>query len=113
MKKFQLGHLSQKELVPQRTGSNELAPNSNKPYPTKQMDQFQLRNSPRTIPSPIEWKEKVKFLVTQSCLTFCNSMDYSPPGSSVHGILQARLVKWVAISFSRRYSLSTEETTCR
>ena len=32
----------------------------------------------------------------QSCLTLCNSMDYSPPGSSVHGISQARTLEWVA-----------------
>ena len=38
--------------------------------------------------------------VTQSCLTLCDSMDCSPPGSSVHGILQARIPEWVAISFS-------------
>ena len=37
----------------------------------------------------------------QSCLTLCNSMDCSPPGSSVHGIFQARILKWVAMSFSR------------
>ena len=37
----------------------------------------------------------------QSCLTFCDPMDRSPPGSSVHGILQARILEWVAISFSR------------
>ena len=36
----------------------------------------------------------------QSCLTLCNSMDCSQPGSSVHGILQARKLKWVAIPFS-------------
>ena len=30
-------------------------------------------------------------------------MDYSPPGSSVHGILQARILEWVAISFSRDF----------
>ena len=37
-----------------------------------------------------------------SCVwLFCNPMDYSPPGSSVHGIFQARVPKWVAISFSR------------
>ena len=35
------------------------------------------------------------------CLTLCNPMDCSPPGSSVHGILQARILKWVAIFFSR------------
>ena len=37
----------------------------------------------------------------QSCLTLCDPMDCSPPGSSVHGILQARILEWVAISFSR------------
>ena len=40
-------------------------------------------------------------LVTQSCLTLCDPVDCSPPGSSVHGILQARILEWVAISFSR------------
>ena len=40
-------------------------------------------------------------LVSQSCPTLCYSMDYSPPGSSVHGILQARILEWVAIPFSR------------
>ena len=37
----------------------------------------------------------------QSCLTLCNPIDCSPPGFSVHGILQARILEWVAISFSR------------
>ena len=37
----------------------------------------------------------------QSCLTLCDPVDCSPPGSSVHGILQARILEWVAISFSR------------
>ena len=36
----------------------------------------------------------------QSCLTLCNPMDCSPPGSPVPGILQARTLEWVAISFS-------------
>ena len=40
-------------------------------------------------------------LIAQSCLTLCDPMDCSPPGSSVHGILQARIQEWVAISFSR------------
>ena len=40
----------------------------------------------------------------QLCLTLCYSMDGSPPGSSVHGISQARILEWVAISFSRRSS---------
>ena len=37
--------------------------------------------------------------VTQSCLTLCDPMDCSPPGSSVHGILQARILEWVALFF--------------
>ena len=40
-------------------------------------------------------------LVTQSCLTLCDPMDYSPPGSSVYGILRARIPEWVAMPFSR------------
>ena len=43
-------------------------------------------------------------LVTKSCLTLCDPMDCSPPGSSVHGISQARILKWIAISFSRASS---------
>ena len=39
--------------------------------------------------------------ITQLCLTLCDTMNCSPPGSSVHGILQARILEWVAISFSR------------
>jgi len=44
---------------------------------------------------------KVEVLVTQSWPTLCDPMDSSPPGSSVHGILQARTLEWVAGSFSR------------
>ena len=40
-------------------------------------------------------------LVAQSCLTLCDPMDCGPPGSSVHGIFQARILEWVAIPFSR------------
>ena len=43
----------------------------------------------------------VKSEVAQSCLTLCNPVDCSLPGSSVHGILQARILEWVDISFSR------------
>ena len=43
----------------------------------------------------------VLVLVAQSCPTLCDPMDHSPPGSPVHGILQARILEWVAISFSR------------
>ena len=40
--------------------------------------------------------------VTQSCPTLCDPTDYSLLGSSVHGIFQARLLEWAAISFSNR-----------
>ena len=48
--------------------------------------------------------------VTQSCLTLCNPMDYSLPGSSVYGIFQARILEWVAISFSRGSSWPRDRT---
>ena len=38
--------------------------------------------------------------VAQLCPALCDSMDYSPPGSSIHGIFQARILEWVAISIS-------------
>ena len=44
---------------------------------------------------------EVKVLVAQSCLTICNPMACILPGSSVHGILQARILEWVAIPFSK------------
>ena len=51
-----------------------------------------------------------KSKVAQSCPTLCNPMDYSPPGSSVHGILQTRILEWVAISFSRGSSWPRDRT---
>ena len=53
---------------------------------------------------------EVKVLVTQSCLTLGDPMDCSPPGSSVHGILLARILESVAIPFSRRFSWSRDPT---
>ena len=49
-------------------------------------------------------------LVAQSCRILCNPMDCSQPGSSIHGILQARILEWVAICFSRRYSWPRDGT---
>ena len=46
----------------------------------------------------------------QSCLTLCDSMDCSPLGSSVHGILQARIVEWVAMCCSRGSSQPRDRT---
>ena len=48
--------------------------------------------------------------VLRSCLTLRDPMDRSPPSSSVHGILQARIPEWVAISFSRGSSLPRDRT---
>ena len=49
-------------------------------------------------------------LVAQSCLTLCDPMDCSLTNSSVHGILQAKILEWVAISSSRRSSLPKDGT---
>ena len=48
--------------------------------------------------------------MAQSCPTLCDPMDCSPPGSSVHRILQARVLEWVAISFSRGSSRPRDRT---
>ena len=53
-----------------------------------------------------EWVSEV----AQSCPTLCNPMDCSLPGSSLHGILQARVLEWVAISFSRGSSWPRDQT---
>ena len=52
----------------------------------------------------------VCLLVTQLWPTLCEPMDCSPPGSFAHGIFQARILEWVAISFSRRSSQPRDQT---
>ena len=59
--------------------------------------EFSSRNGRFIVLNPFTG-EKVK---VNLCLTLCDPMDYSPPGSSVHGIFQARVLEWVAIPFSR------------
>ena len=49
-------------------------------------------------------ENEVKVLITQLYLTLCDPMDCGPPGSSVHGILQARILVWVAMPSSRESS---------
>ena len=49
--------------------------------------------------------------VTQPCLTLRDPMDCSPPGSSIHGILQARVLEWGAIAFSAGPALSALQTS--
>ena len=53
---------------------------------------------------------KMKVLVIQLCSTVCNAMDCSLPGSAIHGILQARILEWLAISFSRGSFQSRDQT---
>ena len=52
----------------------------------------------------------MKVLLPQSCLTQYNLMDCSPPGSSVHGILQAKILEWVAIHYSKGSSQPRDQT---
>ena len=63
-----------------------------------------------TFLGKIRWNDQIKVLVTQLCPTLCNSKNCSPPGSSVHEIVQARLLEWVAIPFSRGSSWSRDRT---
>ena len=66
---------------------------------------YRLNNNPS---GPLnEW---MNVLVTQSCPTLCNPMDCSPPGSSVHRILQANILEWVAISYSQGMDLPDSGT---
>ena len=57
-------------------------------------------------PSQSAGKLYLCVLVTQLCLTLCEPMDCGLPGSSVHGILQARILEWVAIPFCRGFILT-------
>ena len=50
---------------------------------------------------PLQGQHPVKVLAAQLCLTLCDPTDCSLPGSSVHEISQARILEWVAISFSK------------
>ena len=65
-------------------------------YPTMWLSTHTHPTMHRTAVQQRMWSE-VK--VAQSCLTLCNPMDCSLPGSSVHGILQARILEWVAVPF--------------
>ena len=62
------------------------------------------------LPDPPNYLLKSESEVTQSCLTLCDPMDCSLPGSSLHGSLQARVLEWGAISFSRGSSQLKDQT---
>ena len=61
------------------------------------------------FPSPIH-ERKSESEVTQSCPTLSDPMDCSAPGSSIHGIFQARVLEWVAIAFSSKLMVTKGET---
>ena len=56
------------------------------------------------------WILQSKVKVAQSCPTLCDPMDCSLPGSSLHGILQARILDWVAVPFSRESFQPRDQT---
>ena len=56
-------------------------------------------------------KVKSESDVAQSCLTLHNPMDYSPPGSSIHGMFQARVLEWVATAFSNSIPTGYQSTS--
>ena len=62
-------------------------------------------NGVSPLPTDLKWSE-----IAQSCLTLCDPVDCSPPGSSVHGFLQARILEWIVISFSRESSRPRDRT---
>ena len=72
-------------------------------WPMDQMHCRQMLSHPGS-PTKHVYIVKVKVLVVQSCLILHNPVDRSPPGSSVHVILQARILEWVAWPLSRRSS---------
>ena len=61
-----------------------------------------VHSSEERLSNPVIWLLNSKGgEVVQACLTLCDTMDCSPPGSSVHGIIQTRILEWGAIPFSR------------
>ena len=82
-----------------------MSPNPNpipNPNPALQADSLLLGHQ--------ESQDSMLVFVSQSCQTLCDPVDYSPPGSSVRGNLQARILEWVATSFSRRSSRPRDRT---
>ena len=70
----------------------------------KEKQQVKHKGTPQSLPA--HFLAEILLVIrecvsVQLCPTFCNPMDSSLPGSSVHGILQARILEWIAVSFSR------------
>ena len=69
----------------------------------KQTPLLQLEKSSHSTENPVCYATLCYAKSLQSCLTLCDPIDGSPPGSPVPGILQARILEWVAISFSNAW----------
>ena len=84
-------------MLGDKARESSLMANSYAAWPEKE------RERERETETETEGREKPgsEGLVTQSCPTLCDPMDCIPPCSSVHGILQVRILEWVAIPFSR------------
>ena len=81
-----------------------------KPAPAAlQADSLPSKPPGKTLRS-IKEERKKESEVAQSCPALCDPMDCSLPGSSVHGIFQAIVLEWIAISFSRGSSQSRDQT---
>ena len=100
--------------LPQDTREEQVhqAPTPSLPPPSNATSGY----SPGSVPDrvPLVWAlkhgKKKEREVAQLCLTFCDPMDCSLPGSSIHGIFQARVLEWVAIVFSRESSQPKDRT---
>ena len=85
------------------------------PYPVSNPRLLSLRNRqgdslpPSHLGSPC-WRWVSEGVKSLNCVRLCNPMDCRLPGSSLHGILQARILEWVAISFSRGSSWLRDRT---
>ena len=77
---------------------------------TEEPGSLQSTESQRVGHDLVTEEEVKQSEVAQSCLTLCDPMDCSPPGSSIHGIFQARVLEWGAISFSRGSSWPRDRT---
>ena len=78
------------------------------PWPCPQPNSFSRPDQVRIFPFTVEACMHAKFL--QSCSTLCDPMNCSSPGSSVHGIRQARILEWVAMPSSRGSSRPRDQT---
>ena len=84
------------EYIPQKTAENTHG--------------CSLPASPQLPPQQLTIYQHLPLFVAQSCPTFWVPMDGGPPGSSVHGILQVRILEWIIISFSRGSSWPRDRT---